>query len=82
MDFAFGVINVYKILLIKTFLGQDEMSFGQGVKENFFAPCDEIWVEMALKSSVNYKYESETTLHQKYHDEIVAVKTAVWIITQ
>ena len=32
---------------------------------------------MALKSSVTYKYESETTLHQKYHDEIVAVKTAV-----
>ena len=28
---------------------------------------------MALKSSVNYKYESKATLHQKYHDEIVAV---------
>ena len=54
----------------------------QAVKETFFAPCEEIWVEMALKSSVNYKYGSETTLHQKYHDEIVAVKTAVWIITQ
>ena len=27
---------------------------------------------MALKSSVNYKYESKATLNQKYHDEIVA----------
>ena len=27
---------------------------------------------MALKSSVNYKYESKATLHHKDHDEIVA----------
>ena len=30
---------------------------------------------MALKSSVNYKYESAATVHYKYHDEIVAVNT-------
>ena len=30
---------------------------------------------MALKSSVNYKYELKATLHEKYHDEIVAVNT-------
>jgi len=30
---------------------------------------------MALESDVNYKYESAATLHQKYHDEIVAVNT-------
>ena len=54
----------------------------QAVKVTFFAPCEEIWVEMALKSIVNYKYEEVATLHQKYHAEIVVVNTPAWIITQ